>query len=174
VSARLRAILAFTDRFQNRAERQRALGMREVRRLFRVRYGLAYDFEQIVRRGLQGHRPPPESRWPGCQPPVDAPVPMPGTWGDHPGMPSAAKQVALERPRGGDLQTVVRILERDPHDPIAAPRSGDAGARLVNGAAADGGALPADGRCAQPAAGANVGASNRGCSLIRSPSMATI
>jgi len=62
----------------------------------------------------------PESQWRGYRPPAEPPAPLPGTWGDHPPLPSVLAQAAAERQQGGDLQTVLAVLVSDPHDPVAA------------------------------------------------------
>jgi len=62
----------------------------------------------------------PEGQWRGYRPPAEPPTPAPGTWGDHPPLPSVLAQAAAERQLGGDLQTVLGILASDPDDPIAA------------------------------------------------------
>jgi hypothetical protein len=58
----------------------------------------------------------PESQWRGYRPPQEPPVPLPGTWGDPPPLPSALAQAALE----GDLAGKVAVLASDPKDGLAA------------------------------------------------------
>jgi len=62
----------------------------------------------------------PATQWRGYRPPPDAPGPAPGTWGDHPALPSLLAQAAAERQAGGTLASVVRILGSDPGDVVAA------------------------------------------------------
>ena len=62
----------------------------------------------------------PASQWRGYRPPADPPAPAPGTWGDHPPLPSVIAQAAMEGRDGGDLRSVVRILAADPEDRLAA------------------------------------------------------
>ena len=61
----------------------------------------------------------PATQWRGYRPPIDAPAPMPGTWGDHPPLPSLLAQAAAEQQHGGTLNSLVGILEADPSDPLA-------------------------------------------------------
>ena len=62
----------------------------------------------------------PASQWRGYRPPPEAPAPAPGTWGEHPALPSLLAQAAAERQAGGTLASAVRILGSDPGDVIAA------------------------------------------------------
>lgn len=62
----------------------------------------------------------PPSQWRGYREPPDAPPPMPGTWGDHPPLPSLLAQAAAERQAGATLQGVIGILDSDPGDAVAA------------------------------------------------------
>lgn len=59
----------------------------------------------------------PESQWRGYRAPQEPPAPAPGTWGDPTPLPSALAQAAAET---GDLQAVLRILDTDPKDRLAA------------------------------------------------------
>ena len=61
----------------------------------------------------------PSSQWRGYREPPEAPPPAPGTWGDHPSLPSVLAQAAAERQAGGTPQGVIRILECDPTDALA-------------------------------------------------------
>jgi hypothetical protein len=61
----------------------------------------------------------PATQWRGYTPPPDAPTPAPGTWGDHPPLPSLLAQAVTERQQGGDLWTVIGILSSDPGDALA-------------------------------------------------------
>lgn len=62
----------------------------------------------------------PATQWRGYQPPPEPPAPAPGTWGDHPPLPSLLAQAAAERRVGGTLRSMVRILRSDPADMLAA------------------------------------------------------
>lgn len=61
----------------------------------------------------------PATQWRGYRPPAEPPAPMPGTWGDHPPLPSQLDQAAEETQRGGDPLTVLAMLEADPTDELA-------------------------------------------------------
>ena len=58
----------------------------------------------------------PDSQWRGYRPPLEAPAPAPGTWGEPSPMPSVLAQAAAE---AGDLPAVVGILATDPPRPPA-------------------------------------------------------
>jgi len=62
----------------------------------------------------------PDTQWRGYSPPPEAPAPMPGTWGDHPPLPSQIEQAIMERQASGSMQTVIQILGCDPTDRLAA------------------------------------------------------
>ena len=62
----------------------------------------------------------PPSQWRGYTPPAEAPTPEQGTWGDHPPLPDAVTAAALERSAGGTVAGMVRELESDPDNPLAA------------------------------------------------------
>jgi hypothetical protein len=52
--------------------------------------------------------------WRGYAPPAEAPVPMAGTWGEPPRMPSVLEAAVIERRTGGTLQEAIRILDTGP------------------------------------------------------------
>ena len=62
----------------------------------------------------------PHTQWRGYRPPTEPPAPMPGTWGDHPALPSVIAQAVAERQHGGTLGQVIGILDSDPTDALAA------------------------------------------------------
>jgi hypothetical protein len=62
----------------------------------------------------------PCSQWRGYSEPPEAPPPMPGTWGDHPPLPSLLAQATAEQQHGGDMRAVIRVLDSDPTDALAA------------------------------------------------------
>jgi hypothetical protein len=62
----------------------------------------------------------PDSQWRGYTPPPEAPPPGPGTWGDHPALPPPLAQAVAARQQGSDPGTVIRILDSDPGDELAA------------------------------------------------------
>src|SRR3984957_4074499 len=61
----------------------------------------------------------PATQWHGYRPPPEPPAPAPGTWGDHPPLPSLLAQAAAERQAGGSMRTVIGILDADPADVLA-------------------------------------------------------
>ncbi len=61
----------------------------------------------------------PASQWSGYRPPPPAPPPDRGTWGDHPPLPDMITQAADELRRGGDRQSVLRLLDADPTNALA-------------------------------------------------------
>ncbi len=61
----------------------------------------------------------PSSQWKGYrEPPAQLP-PEPGTWGDHPPLPSVLEQAIAEQRDGGSLRTAITILESDTGDLLA-------------------------------------------------------
>jgi hypothetical protein len=63
----------------------------------------------------------PDTQWRGYVPPPEPEPPAPGTWGDHPPLPSQLEQAITERREGsGDMRTVIQILECEPRDGLAA------------------------------------------------------
>jgi len=62
----------------------------------------------------------PATQWRGYSLPPEPPTPMPGTWGDHPPLPSQIEQAIIEQREGGGLRTVIGILGSDPGDALAA------------------------------------------------------
>ncbi len=61
----------------------------------------------------------PSSQWRGYSEPPEAPPPAPGTWGDHPPLPSLLAQAMAERQAGGTMQGAIGILDADPSDALA-------------------------------------------------------
>ena len=63
----------------------------------------------------------PSSQWRGYKEPVEPPPPAPGTWGNHPcGMRAALIEAVTELHDGGSTEAVIRQLENDSTDPLAA------------------------------------------------------
>jgi biotin operon repressor len=62
----------------------------------------------------------PPSQWRGVELPPEPPPPDPGTWGDHPPLPSVMEQALDERQQGASLKAALAVLEQDETDPIAA------------------------------------------------------
>jgi hypothetical protein len=61
----------------------------------------------------------PASQWRGYKEPPEAPPPAPGTWGEHPPLPSQIELADIQRREGGGMRTMVQILDSDPGDPLA-------------------------------------------------------
>lgn len=61
----------------------------------------------------------PESNWRGYRAPPEAPAPTPGTWGDHPPLPSLIDQASAERRDGADIRRMIAVLDSDPGDALA-------------------------------------------------------
>jgi len=61
----------------------------------------------------------PASQWLGFIDPPEAPAPQPGTWGDHPPLPSTIALAAADRTAGTSPQGVLAVLESDEGDPLA-------------------------------------------------------
>jgi hypothetical protein len=62
----------------------------------------------------------PPSQWRGYKEPPEPPPPAPGTWGDHPPLPSVVAQAVAERRASGSVRTVIGILDSDPGDLLGA------------------------------------------------------
>lgn len=63
----------------------------------------------------------PSSQWRGWREPPEAPPPESGTWGDHPcGMRDALTEAVAELSYGGSPEAVLRQLEADATNPLAA------------------------------------------------------
>ena len=62
----------------------------------------------------------PPSQWRGYKEPPEPQPPAPGTWGDHPPLPSVLEQAAADRRDGASPRAVIRTLESDEGDPLAA------------------------------------------------------
>lgn len=61
----------------------------------------------------------PASQWRGYAPPAPPPPPAPGTWGDHPALPSALEQAGEALRSGAGRQETFALLEADPGDGLA-------------------------------------------------------
>jgi hypothetical protein len=62
----------------------------------------------------------PPSQWRGYKEQPEPPPPAPGTWGDHPPLPSVLVQAAADRRDGASPRAIVRTLGSDEGDPLAA------------------------------------------------------
>ena len=61
----------------------------------------------------------PATQWHGYRPPPEPPAPMPGTWGDHPPLPSQIELAAEEARAGGGMRSMIQILACDGGDALA-------------------------------------------------------
>ena len=97
-------------------KRLRALGILNwVRRCAETRRDGRYVLEQQT----NAYAVLPSSHWRGYREPPAAPRPAPGTWGDHPPLPSLLAQAVAERQAGGTLPGVIGILDSDLTDALA-------------------------------------------------------
>ena len=101
---------------RNALNRLRDLGILNwVRRCRPVERAGGFIMEQIS----NAYALLPESQWRGYRPPPECPPPAPGTWGDHPALPSVIEQAIAERREGGGMRSVIRILASDAGDGLA-------------------------------------------------------
>src|SRR5690242_3368704 len=61
----------------------------------------------------------PSTGWRGFWPPSEVPPPTPGTWGDHPPLPSPLDLAVTVRRQGETLESAIGILNGDPADLLA-------------------------------------------------------
>jgi hypothetical protein len=61
----------------------------------------------------------PCSQWPGYVAPAPAPPPDPGTWGDHPPLPTPIEQCVAATRAGESLRECLALLQSDPRDDLA-------------------------------------------------------
>jgi hypothetical protein len=78
------------------------------------------DGRSTLRQNTNAYAVLPETQWRGYLPPAEPPAPMPGTWGDHPGLPSVMAQAAADRQAGATMGQVIRTLASDPADALGA------------------------------------------------------
>jgi hypothetical protein len=72
----------------------------------------------ILRQETNAYAVLPCSQWRGYVAPPPAPPPAPGTWGDHPPLPSLIAQ-AVAAPASTGTQERLALLESDPRDELA-------------------------------------------------------
>ena len=77
------------------------------------------DGRYVLEQDTNAYAVLPSSQWRGYKEPPEAPPPAPGTWGDHPPLPSLLAQAVAERKAGGTLKGVIGILECDPRDALS-------------------------------------------------------
>lgn len=85
-----------------------------VRRCKEVPFNGGYLLEQVT----NAYAVLPSSQWRGYWEPPQAPPPAPGTWGDHPRMPSVLDMAVAELKTGGHERSVISILQTDPSDAL--------------------------------------------------------
>jgi hypothetical protein len=99
-------------------QRLKALGILHwVRRCVESRRA---DGRYVLEQDTNAYAVLPSSQWRGYREPLEAPPPAPGTWGAPPPLPSLLAQAVMERQTGGTLAGVIRVLECDPQDGLAA------------------------------------------------------
>jgi len=62
----------------------------------------------------------PPSQWRGCTVPDKPAPPDPTAWGAMPPLPSVIEQAIIEQQDGGSVAAILRQLEADPGDELAA------------------------------------------------------
>ena len=77
------------------------------------------DGRYVLEQETNAYAVLPASQWRGYREPPEAPPPAPGTWGDHPVMPSLLAQATADRQAGGTIQGAIGILMADPTDRLA-------------------------------------------------------
>ncbi|CAH2606374.1 conserved protein of unknown function (plasmid) [Rhodovastum atsumiense] len=78
------------------------------------------DGRFLLKQDTNAYAVLPESQWLGYVAPPAPPPPAPGTWGDHPPLPDALTAAMAEQRHGGTLESVVRALESEPDNGVAA------------------------------------------------------
>jgi len=96
--------------------RLRALGLLHWQRRSRPEPEANGGYRQVQETNAYAVLPP--SHWRGYHEPPPAPPPVPGTWGDHPPLPSPIEQAVAEL-AGGAQRSVLTALESDPGDHLA-------------------------------------------------------
>ena len=101
----------------NAVKRLRELGM--LNWLRRCAERRREDGRFVLEQETNAYAVLPPTQWRGYRPPAEPSVPEPGTWGDHPPLPSVLHQAATERQEGGTLRQIIGILDSDPTDMLA-------------------------------------------------------
>jgi hypothetical protein len=78
-----------------------------------------HDGRFVLEQETNAYAVLPETQWRGYRPPPEPSAPAPGTWGDHPSLPSQIEQAIIEQQEGGGLRTMIGILDADPGDALA-------------------------------------------------------
>src|ERR1700722_17739873 len=124
-SGRLDPSYAAIARKANVCERTVASALRRLRELGILNWvrrcsEKRIDGRFVLEQETNAYAVLPPSQWRGYKEPPEPPPPAPGTWGDHPPLPSVLEQAAADRRDGASPQTVIRTLESDEGDPLAA------------------------------------------------------
>jgi hypothetical protein len=77
------------------------------------------DGRYVLEQGSNAYAVLPSSQWRGYKEPPEPPPPAPGTWGDHPPLPSVLAQAMAEQQASGSQRAVIQILNSDPADLLA-------------------------------------------------------
>jgi len=123
-SGRLDPSYAAIARKANVCERTVATALRRLRELGILNWvrrcvESRRDGRFVLEQETNAYAVLPASQWRGYREPPEAPPPVPGTWGDHPPLPSLLAQAAAERQDGGTLRGAIGILGSDPTDALA-------------------------------------------------------
>ena len=78
------------------------------------------DGRYVLEQQTNAYAVLPCSQWHGYREPPEAPPPPPGTWGDHPRMPSVLDLAVLERQASGSEQSVIAVLRTAPPNSLEA------------------------------------------------------
>jgi len=97
--------------------RLRVLGLLHWQRRSRPEPEANGGYRQVQETNAYAVLPP--SHWRGYHEPPPAPPPEPGTWGDHPPLPSPIEQAAADLAAGSLHRSVLAELESDPGDLLA-------------------------------------------------------
>ena len=82
--------------------------------------GRVEDGRFTLRQQSNAYQLLPASQWRGYRPPAEPPSPEQGTWGDPPPLPDTLTAAVIEQRQGGGLASVLRELESDPGNALAA------------------------------------------------------
>jgi hypothetical protein len=82
--------------------------------------GAMEDGRFILKQDTNAYAILPASQWRGYTLPPEPPEPHPATWGACPPLPDAVTAAAAERREGGSMADMLRHLESDPGDGLAA------------------------------------------------------
>jgi hypothetical protein len=78
------------------------------------------DGRYVLEQQTNAYAVLPCSQWHGYREPPEAPPPPPGTWGDHPRMPSVLDLAVLERQASSSERSVIAVLQTAPPNSLEA------------------------------------------------------